>query len=180
MKLSDDAAWASLVYNLIYPGVLGSMIYDCVQVARAPGPGNWFYFTQIFIVILYSTDYLHLYLDLRSQDRKRGAWLIADGLIPVLFGVAYWSMIREDFRWLFVVLPIVTLLVLVYPCPPGWRRGLYTMGKALPFVFSLGALGLSGARGFCGGAYVAWTVGAIVVAYLVHVFVVTQLARQAT
>ena len=178
MKLSNKEAWDDLVYNLLYPGVLGSMIYDIAGFLRASQAFDWFAITKVLIVVLYATDYLHLRFDLKPARVASGEWAFLDAIIALLFAAGSLSMSRENLVGLFVCLVIITLLFFVYHCPSAWLRVLYYSGKAVVVAVALAGLLCSWAHGFVGGWYAVWTVGAVVVVYFFHVFVFIQLARR--
>jgi hypothetical protein len=177
MRICDGKGWMLFVYDLLYPGILGSMLYDVSELLRgSPGP-IWFKVARSCIVLLYVMDYLHLQRDLRPADGRVGARVIIDALIPLFFAGVYWSMTREDVRWVFAGLTLIFALVLAYPRPKWAARFLYVLGKTLALVVSGVCLVVTAAKGFPGGSFVAYALGALAITYLLHVFLFTELAR---
>ena len=87
MYLSKQEAWKGLIYTLLYPALLGSMLYDIFS----PSAGfSWNYVAQITLVCIYLVDYLYLYNDWMSEGYPNG-WheIICDGIISVLYRLSF-------------------------------------------------------------------------------------------
>jgi len=177
MNIEDNKAWDDAVYTLLYPGILGSMIFNATEFFRGAQPFDWFHIAQVLIVVLFGLDYLHMYADLRPTPPASRCWVIVDGLIPVLFGIASWSMGRKDFKGLFIPVAFAMFLVLIYPHPPQFRKVRYVSGKLFAFIIAVAALVCSASHHFLGGPHVAWSLGVVVVAYAIHVFGFTEWAK---
>ena len=93
MKLSDKKKWGIFIYGLLYPGIVGSMIYELIP------PDKNFTFDshyiiptiiKVIITLFYSVDFLHLYGDMNAlaDDKERTPiFLICDVLTSIcLFG----------------------------------------------------------------------------------------------
>jgi len=180
MDLKDNESWDKMIYSLLYPGVLGSMIYNTSECLRATHPFDWYYLSQALVVILYTIDYLHLEGDLRPEGVSSGLCRILDACIALLFGAVSWSMSREDFGRSFDLLVIIAILAVIYKCPPTWRKSWYNFGKGLNFFVVVSAWFYSQSRGFLGGLYTSYLLAAIVLVYSAQVFIFVQLAKVRT
>src|SRR6266480_2900986 len=104
MNLRDKRAWHDFVYNLLYPAILGSMLYDLFAF---PKDQKLVYASQIIIVFIYSIDYLHLYNDLKLYDKfdspHAGYFavfaIIGDGMIALLFRVTFAALAYGRTGW---------------------------------------------------------------------------------
>jgi len=176
MKFCNSEAWKEFIYTLLYPGILGSMIYDVSELLRGTRTLDWFDSTRFLIVILYIVDYMHMSFDLCPNIKKRNKWFIVDALLPLLFGIIYWSMTRENFTRLIIGLPIIMFLILIYPCPENWNKKIYYLGKIIPFGVSYY---------FCvswfdfniGVQALPWNLLAIVISYVLHIRFFTEYAK---
>lgn len=94
MKINDIDKWNNLAYELIYPALLGSMIYDLMPQSSVK------YFTvknfiKIVIVLFYILDFLHLYGDLKAKENKSWLRLILDLLVSFIF-VGIFVLVKLD------------------------------------------------------------------------------------
>lgn len=177
MKLRDSGGWSIFVYDLVYPGILGSMIYDSSSLLRDAHYIDWFYATQLLIVTLFALDYLHMSVDLAKDIKQSPWWLIVDGLIPLAFAVAYWSITREDYSHLFTGLSVTFFLKLIYPIPHDFHRGTYFLGKIIPFAISVVSIAVSQYPNYLGAQNTVWFVLIMAISYAMHVFIFTEVAR---
>ncbi|GEM_PF-2736812 len=177
MKLTDKKSWSIFVFSLLYPGILGSIIYDISNLIRG-SHFDWFNITQLFIVLIFISDYMHIYFDLNDELKFSNYRLIIDCLIPLCFGAIYWSMTREDFTSLFFILSIVMGLIFIYPCPNAWNKKLYFGGKSVSFIISLIACYIFAIGDYFSNNMAVYFVGAIFFGYLIHVFIITQYSKK--
>jgi len=87
MYLSKKEAWRGLIYTLLYPALLGSMLYDIFS----PTSGRSLeYIAEMILVCIYLVDYLYLYNDWMSQGYPN-SWreIFSDGVIAVLYRLAF-------------------------------------------------------------------------------------------
>ena len=80
------------VYTLLYPGVLGSMLYEVLQPGAWDRPVRWI---ELAVVVLYCLDYLHLRSHLQGLDPIKSADItdaLLDTAIAIIFGVAFHSV----------------------------------------------------------------------------------------
>jgi len=113
MLLDDKNGWHDFIYNLIYPAILGSMLYDLFSF---PVNDKWIYASQIVLVLIYSLDYLHLYHDLKPPliQAVKMFDIIVDGVIAFAFRLVFAAL---SHTWLHVaptVLAVILLLFLLY------------------------------------------------------------------
>lgn len=89
-KMDKQKAYSLLAYQLIYPGVLGSMIFDLADPFR---DFSWIWLCSVVIALCFVVDYLHLTLNLCADGTsplKHGPWM--DALIAILFCISYFSL----------------------------------------------------------------------------------------
>ena len=65
MKISDKRTWDKVIYGLIYPGFLGSMLYELIPTDATLFTFSFFFKTaenyiRYGILIFYILDYIHL------------------------------------------------------------------------------------------------------------------------
>ena len=96
MKLTNKLHWDGFIYGLIYPGFVGSMIYELIPATKAEATfSNYFTFetlTKIIITLFYCTDYLHLYGDIHPRikpEERSWTYLWCDALSSVFFFLAF-------------------------------------------------------------------------------------------
>ena len=87
-----DQALSKLAYQLIYPGVLGSMIFDLADPFRGV---SMIWGCSLLIALCFVVDYLHLTLNL-CPDGRATHWLqpIGDIVIALLFCLSYFAIAR--------------------------------------------------------------------------------------
>jgi hypothetical protein len=92
MRYNDTNSWDTFVYSLIYPGFLGSMIYEIIPSSNSAADLLKFWtlatLIKILITLLYCLDYLHLYADMEkvAAKQKSGWYVWCDILVSF-----YWS-----------------------------------------------------------------------------------------
>ncbi|HEY3743556.1 MAG TPA: hypothetical protein VGL53_27110 [Bryobacteraceae bacterium] len=83
-----SAGCHEIVYTLVYPGVLASMLYDFYQFIS--GIDHFPHSTTMaLIAFLYLLDYFHLFVDLKKLTAYPFVYDLLDLLIAVLFGLAF-------------------------------------------------------------------------------------------
>lgn len=92
VSVDKKKAYSQLAYQLIYPGVLGSMVFDLADPFR-DFTVTWF--CSLLIACCFVIDYLHMTLNL-CQDgtapHKFGP--VLDIVIAILFCLSYFSLSR--------------------------------------------------------------------------------------
>lgn len=122
MKRSDKRSWDKLIYGLIYPGFLGSMLYELI-----PTDGSDFTVAHFLtsdnsiryaIILFYSLDYVHLYGDMdgliRNPERKSLSYFVVDILTCLGYVAAFIALKIPTYSPIFVVFGLVPWLFLFY------------------------------------------------------------------
>src|SRR5687767_2937724 len=86
MKVSHKKTWDKVIYGLIYPGFLGSMLYELIPTDKSNFSLAFFTtsdnFIRYLILIFYSLDYMHLYGDMENvigdPNKKDLSYFICD------------------------------------------------------------------------------------------------------
>lgn len=177
MKIRNHDAWEAFTYKLLYPAVLGSMIYDAANWQV------WLDFlgaAKLCIVVLFCLDYLHLYMDLRSakQGSPSCVTTLIDAAIPVLFCFMYWSISYESFRSSLLFLLLISVLMFVYIPPKAHFTLLYFVGKGILVSLVLIFIYVSYRRGFRGGQYFAAFYFICTLWYAVHMFWISEYRKK--
>jgi hypothetical protein len=95
--MSDKASWDRLIYGLIYPGFLGSMLYELIPTSGADFTSTHFLtldnFIRYSIIFFYSLDYLHLYGDMdgliKDPKKKSLGYFLVDVLTCLGYVAAF-------------------------------------------------------------------------------------------
>lgn len=121
MRLNNKQVWYSFAYDLLFPAILGSMIYD-VADARQAIALDWNYRFKLLILAFYCLDYLFLYNDIKGPaGNQKPSEIALDLLIGVLYRVAFSFAQLESYRWALVT--FVLILALIYFYLKGARFG---------------------------------------------------------
>lgn len=175
MKLRDLRSWHKFVYGLVYPAVLGSMLYDILHVTS-----NWgsLQSVELSIIVMYCIDFLHLASDLGTDSFPKGTWrdTVFDALIALTFGIAYWQISDRHLGAGYILLFIITLLFVLYNSVPSRRSTIHVTWLAL-LSSAYGVLSLVAWRGLT----VVWIDGCIawlpVIWYSLYVFWIANVSR---
>ncbi len=105
MKFKDKYHWNNFIYDLIYPGFVGSMIYELIPTTRTDDSFEA-YFTmptiiKIVITIFYCVDYLHCYGDMNPKvktENRSWIYLLCDVASSVFFFLAFVMVKLEHFQ----------------------------------------------------------------------------------
>lgn len=178
MNSCHRSAWESYVYNMFYPGILGSMLFDLFKILDNITLLNWSWSAELLIAFVYSIDYFHLYRDLRPYLKHSTLFTFIDFSIALLFGVMYWLMSFNKIVLSFFFIKLTMLLMLVYPCPENLRPKKYKWSKvavvsimAISFIILFLVEIPMDQRAF-------WVMVSVSISYFIHVFIVTRWARQ--
>jgi hypothetical protein len=82
--------WKDLVYSLVYPGILGSMIFDIVDPLRDP---NLVRLSLGMIVGIFVIDYWHMKNNLR-RFHSSYPLVVCDLLIAGCFAASYYALTK--------------------------------------------------------------------------------------
>lgn len=112
MELQNKNAWYGLVYNLLYPAILGSMLYDLFAFS---GFSLWRFLSQLFLVLIYLVDYSYLYNDLMLPvAAARSSEIVADATVAILYRIAFACVALGKLLAASGLLLIVFLIYLFY------------------------------------------------------------------
>lgn len=113
---------------MLYPAILGSMLYDALQIGSYTSILDY---SKLSIRLFYSFDYLHLNVDLDSDEIENatGLRIIFDAVISVLFGISYWYMSQTDNAKSMYYILAASTLMLVYVPPVQYRNVKYYVSK---------------------------------------------------
>jgi len=121
MKLNDKVHWDGFIYGLIYPGFVGSMIYELIP-ANAEEAKISNYFTvvtgiKIIITLFYATDYLHLYGDIHPRvkvEERSATYLWCDVASSLFFFFAFVSVKLGHYEWALWLMAILPIWFTIY------------------------------------------------------------------
>ena len=95
MKLFSKTHWSEFIYGLLYPGFIGSMIYELIPQTNAVSFFRYFTWAtiiKILITIFYCVDYLHLYGDMNSryeEEERSVIYFLSDVFSSLFFFLAF-------------------------------------------------------------------------------------------
>jgi hypothetical protein len=127
MKKSDKKAWDKLIYGLIYPGFLGSMLYELIPTDSSKFTSEYFFATpdnyiRYGIILFYSLDYAHLYGDMdgliKDPDKKNWVYFVVDILTCLSYVASFIALKIPDYWLTFFVFGLVPFSFLAYK----WRN----------------------------------------------------------
>jgi hypothetical protein len=122
MKKSDKRSWDKLIYGLIYPGFLGSMLYELIPAGGADFTLAHFLtrdnFIRYAIIFFYSLDYVHLYGDMdgliKNPEKKSLSYFVVDILTCLGYVAAFIALKIPRYWPIFVVFGLVPWLFFGY------------------------------------------------------------------
>ncbi len=129
MKLSDKKHWGDFIYGLIYPGFVGSMIYELIPQTKAEFTIDA-YFTiptilKIGITLFYSLDYLHLYGDMHDmvkEEKRNWTYLLCDVFSSLFFFLTFVSVKVEHYGLSLFFISLIPLFFFLYKRPNRYDR----------------------------------------------------------
>jgi hypothetical protein len=155
MKWNYLRGWKKLVYDLWYPGVLGSMIFDSLDPLRhwsveKIGPG--------FIALAFVADFFYMKMDLKTEKKHEVRYVVYDAIVATCFCLAYFMLAGTTVSDRKSVPPSPAccgsslafladayLLILLYDLRVQVDENRLKLGKLLPFaVMSIGLCVMSG------------------------------------
>lgn len=124
--MTDNKVYSHLAYQLIYPGVLGSMIFDLADPFR---DFSLIWVISLLISVCFVVDYLHMNLNLcedGTAPHKFGPFV--DIIIAFLFCISYFSLSHagvqdkvavpiDSYINCLLFLSIAHLLIILYEVP---------------------------------------------------------------
>lgn len=122
MKMSDKRTWDKLIYGLIYPGFLGSMLYELIPTDKSnftfaffTTPDN---FIRYLILIFYFLDYVHLYGDMesviRDPNKKDLVYFTCDVLTCLGYLISFIALKIPNYNFTIFVFGVLPWLFLSY------------------------------------------------------------------
>lgn len=119
MKLTSKKHWDDFIYGLLYPGFVGSMIYELFLQSNDDAKEYWTLATVIkmIITLFYSVDYLHLYGDMhKTVDENKRSWiyLICDVFSSLFFFFAFVSVKLGHYEWAIGFIAVIPFLFYSY------------------------------------------------------------------
>ena len=170
MKLYSFKTLQDFTHNLLFPAILGSMIFELLNV----GPDSSsrypvFTFFQICIVCFYIVDYLFINGEFVKKDKylvKRWMYFF-DIAIVVLYRVAFSIVKYENYSG--VILSIAAILILIYIyVRQQFRNTIYLLFLAILGVIA-SIISLTIYKGYP-NIINAYFLGIIFLAYFIYVF----------
>jgi hypothetical protein len=140
MKLSITEKWNELIYTLIYPGFLGSMIYELFPLTK----DDFFtlkYFTlptilKLLITIFYSVDFLHLYSDMHKavpESKRSKTYLYCDILVSLSFFLAFLAV---KFKFYELGLLLISTIPIFFFAYKRELKKIYDLWFYLPYLLA--------------------------------------------
>jgi uncharacterized membrane protein len=121
MKLKDKYHWDGFIYELIYPGFVGSMIYELIPTTKTDASFTT-YFTmpviiKILITLFYCVDYLHCYGDMNPKvkiENRSWLYLLSDVASSLFFFCAFVLVKLEHFQSALFFIVFVPIFFISY------------------------------------------------------------------
>jgi hypothetical protein len=121
MKLKDKYHWNAFIYELIYPGFIGTMIYELIPTTKSAVSLathlNFSTLTKILITIFYCVDYLHCYGDLNPKiktENRTWIYLLCDVASSLFFFFAFVMVKLEQFQTALYLIAVVPVFFVNY------------------------------------------------------------------
>jgi hypothetical protein len=109
MKIADKISWNNFVYGLLYPGFVGSMIYELMPFTSNETNANHYFslstLIKLIITLFYCVDYLHLYSDMHPivpDEKRTWRYLLSDVGSSVFFFLAF-VFVKISLYWVAVI-----------------------------------------------------------------------------
>jgi hypothetical protein len=122
MQISSKKHWDIFIYGLLYPGFVGSMIYELIPSDKSASTDYLVIDTgtKFLITLFYCVDYLHLYGDMHDmvKPENRGKeYLVCDVGSSLFFFLSFVFVKHNAYIWALLFIAIVPLFFLVYKWP---------------------------------------------------------------
>jgi hypothetical protein len=109
MKLRDKRTWDRVIYGLVYPGFLGSMLYELIPTKDMDFTWSYFFgkpvnYIRYLILIFYFLDYMHLYGDMESAmkedpNEKDFSYFACDILTCLIYLFSFIALKIPNYEW---------------------------------------------------------------------------------
>ena len=167
MRLNDKQVWYDFAYNLLFPAVLGSMIYD-VADARQRTFSDENYWFKLLILAFYCLDYLFLYHDLkRPPDKRKASEIVMDVFIALAYRVAFSFAQLENYRRALLTFVVILLAICLYLNRTLFERVYF---RILLGIMTVAVVYSRLSRDHSDAWYHFVPLAAVFVAYLIYVF----------
>jgi len=179
MRSGEKLAWPQFVYNLLYPAILGSMLYDVLKEAFYL---EAFGVAKLLVIAFYCLDYLHLHSHLKTNmpESTTIPRMLIDSAIAVLIGVAYWQVSFEGFDRSMYCLLAVSILILAYPLPRYLRTWPYYGSNTVLLLLVFGMFLFVKLHGITSSWCMPFVYGTPMAWYAFHVFWISRRIGQRT
>lgn len=181
MDTRDRGHWDSLVYKMLYPGILGSMIYSFMDMlCRNNSCRRSLLIAQGLVILFYCLDYLHLYNDLLERLERSASCrnLVLDVLITWFFGFTSCCILYENLRWAWIFLLALSVAICFYNPPNIIKTGSYRKSTGVLALLVLFFAVLSWCVWcFKPGTYFPIFLGLCTAWYCVHIFYITECVK---
>jgi len=117
MNLTDRNDWDDFVYILLYPGLLGSMIYELIPKENLNGYLNTATYIRLAIILFYCIDFLHLYADMKKvikNELRPWGYVTCDLIGSVSLFMAFIFVKTKNPEYSLILLSIIPFITLVY------------------------------------------------------------------
>lgn len=119
MKITSKYHWDKFIYGLLYPGFVGSMIYELIPQNEDEINHLWATekLIKIFITLFYCIDYLHLYGDMDRivvLEKRSKTYLFCDVFSSIFFFACFVCVKLNQIDHAIIILSIIPVLFLLY------------------------------------------------------------------
>lgn len=119
MKINNKYHWDKFIYGLLYPGFVGSMIYELIPQEGSQISHFWAIQTliKIFITLFYCVDYLHLYGDMDKiviLEKRSKTYLFCDVFSSIFFFACFVCVKLNQINYAILILSIIPVFFLLY------------------------------------------------------------------
>ena len=182
MKLTDKKTWDKVIYGLIYPGFLGSMLYELVPADASKFTLTFFFSTpdnhlRYGILIFCLLDYIHLYGDMDAvivdPNRKSLTYFLCDFLSSCGYVASFIALKLPNYVVTIVVFGIIPWIFLTYKFKNRADRTFLTRYGVLTSLIVLYRIALSifESLPYVTDQFLAFSViGLNIVAYSIYIF----------
>ncbi len=123
MRWRNPDVWRHFTYELVYPAVLGSMLYDLLNVHDFtldafgwPGPAKWF---TSSLALFYALDWLYLYEVLPPPKEKSSpVHMLVDIPIALCLGFSFHLALNNNIGKAYFLWFLASSFILVYHFVP--------------------------------------------------------------
>jgi len=121
MKISDKYHWGEFIYNLIYPGFVGSMVYELIPSTKGDADYSAYFvlptLIKFLITVFYCVDYLHLYGDMHTRvkpNQRDWSYLFCDVASSLFFFLAFVMVKLNHFQFALCFIALIPLFFSIY------------------------------------------------------------------